>query len=79
MGTRLIYQESMSAELTDSIWSALPYFPISASLNVLLTITVIVWLVLYTKNSRNVAWITEIGSLCEAVVAIPTGLVPPTL
>ena len=68
MGILFIYQNTV---LTSSIqWSAVPYFSISLSLNVLLTLMIVIRLILHTRNTRTALGITGIGGLCKAVIAM---------
>ena len=65
MGVIFIYQD---ADVTRSIWSAVPYFSISVSLNVLLTLMIIIRLIMQTRDTRNALGITGIGGLCKAII-----------
>ena len=66
-GTILIYQ---SSELTAKVWSALPYFSISLSLNVLLTLMIVIRLILHTRNIRAAMGIAGSGRLSKAIVTM---------
>ena len=66
MGTILTYQSVERAGL----WSAIPYFSISLSLNVLLTLMIIIRLILHVWNTRTALGITGIGGLCKAIVTM---------
>ena len=50
MGIMLVYQ---TAELTGGVWFGLPYFSIALSLNILLTLMIVVRLILHTGNIRT--------------------------
>ena len=50
MGIMLVYQ---TADLTGGVWFGLPYFSIALSLNVLLTLMIVVRLILHTGNIRT--------------------------
>ena len=67
MGTMVVYQ---NAEQISDVWSAIPYFSISLSLNVLLTLMIVTRLILLTKNTRTALGITGVGGLCKAIVAM---------
>ena len=67
MGTAFVYQDS---RVTTAVWSALPYYSVSLSFNILLTLMIITRLVLHARNTRNALGITGIGGLCRAVVTI---------
>ena len=67
MGIILVYQ---SSELTAKVWSALPYFSISLSLNVLLTLMIVARLVLHTRNIRTSMGIAGIGGLCKVIITM---------
>ena len=66
-GIMLIYQ---STQLTSNISSGLPYFSISLSLNVLLTLMIATRLILYARNTRIALGIIGIGGLCKAAVTM---------
>ena len=67
MGIILVYQ---SSELTAKVWSALPYFSISLSLNVLLTLMIVIRLILHTRNIRAAMGIAGSGRLSKAIVTM---------
>ena len=67
MGITFVYQ---AAQVSSTVWSTLPYFTISLSLNVLLTLMIIIRLILHTRNTRTAVGITGIGALCKAVIII---------
>ena len=67
MGTGFVYQDSQAA---DAMWSALPYYSVSLSLNVLLTLMIITRLVLHARNTRIALGIIGIGGLCKAVIVM---------
>ena len=48
----------------------LPYLSISISLNIFLTLMIVIRLVLHTRNVRIAMGITGIGGLCEAIVTM---------
>ena len=67
MGILYAYQ---NAQVTPDVWSALPYFSISLSLNILLTLMIVVRLILHARNTRNALGITGIGGLCKAIATM---------
>ena len=67
MGTIFIYE---STRLSRSAPSSLPYLSISLSLNVLLTLMIVVRLVLHARNTRTVLRVGGIGGLCKAIVTM---------
>ena len=67
MGSMFIYQGAVTST-TD--WSAIPYYSITLSLNVILTLMIVVRLVLHTRNTRAALGITGIGGLCNAVITM---------
>ena len=67
MGVVIVYQ---NAQVSGSVWSVLPYFSISLSLNVLLTLMIAIRLVLCTKAIRAADGMTGIGGLIKAIVAM---------
>ena len=68
MGIAFLYQTTV---LTKAIqWSALPWFSISLSLNVLLTLMIIIRLILHTRSVRTAVGITGIGGLCKTIVTM---------
>ena len=65
MGIVLIYRSTHPA---GSVSFGLPYFSISLSLNVLLTLMIVIRLILYTRGTRTAMGIAGIGGLCKAIV-----------
>ena len=66
MGIIYIYQ---ATELSDGLgWSTFPYFSISLSLNILLTLMIVIRLILHARNTHTALGITGIGGLCKAIV-----------
>ena len=70
MGITLTYQ---SAESISNSQSGLAYFSISLSLNILLTLMIVVRLVLHSRNTRTALGGTGIGGLCKAIVTMLVG------
>lgn len=66
MGMILVYQ----CAVPSAHWSSLPYFSISLSLNVLLTLMIVIRLILCARNTRNAMGISGIGGLCNAIVTM---------
>ena len=67
MGIVLVYQ---NAEVDGSTWSGLPYYSISISLDVLLTLMIVIRLALHTRNVRNTMGIAGIGGLSKAIITM---------
>ena len=72
MGIVFVYQsaELSAAGLIGGVWSALPYFSISVSLNILLTLMIVIRLILYARNTRAALGGTGIGGLSKAIVTM---------
>ena len=69
MGIVLNYQ-SADPSLETSPWAGIPYYTISLSLNVILTLMIITRLILQARDTRTALGITGIGGLCKAVVTM---------
>ena len=67
MGIMLVYQ---TAELTGGVWFGLPYFSISLSLNVLLTLMITVRLVLHSRDIRTSMGETGNNGLYRVIVTM---------
>ena len=67
MGITFVYQ---AADPTSSLWSSLPYFAISFSLNVLLTLMIVIRLILHTRNIRSAMGTTGSGGFYKAVITM---------
>ena len=67
MGILFTFQ---TAERSNSNWPGLAYFSVSLSLNVLLTLMIVIRLILHTRNTRNALGIAGIGGLCKTVVTM---------
>ena len=63
-----VYQLSMQPIGSD--WSLIPYLSISLSLNVLLTLMIVIRLTLHVRNTRTILGETGVGGLCKAIVII---------
>ena len=59
-----------AAERYSKNWPGLAYFSISLSLNVLLTLMIVIRLIIHTRNTRNALGIAGIGGLCKTVVTM---------
>ena len=68
MGIVFVYQQN--TQLTSSYWSALPYFSFSLSLNVLLTLMIVIRIILHAKDTRAAMGGSGIGGLCKAIVTM---------
>ena len=60
----LTYNETKTAQIGADILS---YLSISISLNVLLTLMIVIRLILYTRNTRNALGSSGIGGMCKAI------------
>ena len=67
MGIMLVYQ---TAELTGGVWFGLPYFSIALSLNVLLTLMIVIRLILHTRNIRTSTGESGISGLYKVIVTM---------
>ena len=71
MGIMLVYQ---ATEVTDgvyfSVWFGLPYFSISLSLNVFLTLMIVIRLMLHARDIRASMGGTGIGGLYKVIVTM---------
>ena len=67
IGTILIHR---SAEVSGSYWPTLTYLSISVSLNVLLTLMIVIRLVLHTRNTRAALGMTGIGGLSKSIITM---------
>ena len=67
MGIMVLYQ---SAQLISSEWAMLPYCSILVSLNVLLTLMIVVRLILHTRSVRTVIKKSGIGGLYKAIIVM---------
>ena len=66
-GTISVYQ---SAPLTSRDLSGFSYFPISLSLNILLTLMIVIRLILHTRSIRTTMGISGIGGSYKATVTM---------
>ena len=67
MGVMLIHQ---SSQVASDDWSAIPYFSISISLDLLLTLMIVIRLILFARNTRTAVGMVGIGELCRAIVTM---------
>ena len=67
MGITFVYQAVIPAGIT---WSGLPYYSISLSLNVLLTLMIIIRFIVHARNTRTALGTTGIGGLYKAVITM---------
>ena len=68
MGIAVVYQNSHTAGV--AAWSSFPYFSITLSLNILLTLMISVRVILHARNTRNALGIAGIGGLCKTIVTM---------
>ena len=68
MGVMFIYQTSEPTNVDE--WSIIPYFSISLSLNILLTLIIVIRLALHARNVRTALGGTGSGGLCKAIVTM---------
>ena len=71
IGIMLIYR-SLRAAPDSHFWFGLPYLSISVSLNVLLTLMIVVRLVLHARDVRTATGTTGVGGLCKAIIIMLT-------
>ena len=69
MGIFFVYQNARSVQVL-IVSPTLPYFSISLSLNVLLTLMIIIRLVLHARDTRAVLGRTGIGGLYKTVITM---------
>ena len=67
MGIVAVFQNT---RLTGTIWAVFPYFLISCSLNIILTLMIAIRLILYIGPVRTGVGITGIGRLCKAIITM---------
>ena len=67
MGIMLTYQTSKEFNRIDF---GVPYFSISLSLNILLTLMIVIRLLLHTRNTRTALGITGVGGLCKTIITM---------
>ena len=67
MGIVLVYQTATAYTIP---WSALSYYSISLSLNILLTLMIVIRLVLHARNTHTAMGISGIGGLCNAIITM---------
>ena len=65
MGIAFVYQ---GAQVDGASWSALPYFSISLSLNILLTLMIVARLILHARDTRTALGIPGMGGLYKTIV-----------
>ena len=67
MGIIFVYQ---AAGPTTIAWSAIPYFSVSLSLNVLLTLMIVIRLILHARGVRTAMGGIGSGRLCKAIATM---------
>ena len=70
MGIAFVYQTIRVLVDISSLWSTLPYLSISLSLNILLTLMIVIQLILRARDTRTTLGMTGIGGLCKAIVVM---------
>ena len=70
MGIALIYQTATVEIMLKGSWFGLPYFSIALSLNVVLTLTIVIRLIVHTRNTRTALGLTGIGGMCKVIVTM---------
>ena len=68
MGTMVVYEYAKLTGPTQ--FSTLPYFLISLSLNVFLTLTIVIRLTLHTRNTRTALGTTRSGGTYKSIVTV---------
>ena len=63
----VVYQNAVQF---NNVWSAIPYFSISLSLNVLLILMIIIRLILHARNTRTALGMAGIGGLYKAIIGM---------
>ena len=66
-GTLFTYE---TVERYSRDWPGVAYFSTSLSLNVLLTLMIVIRLILHTRNTRNAMGMTGIDGLCKTVITM---------
>ena len=69
MGITFVYQLQSTQQMSN-VWSALPYFSISLSLNVILTLAIVIRLILHTRNVRTALGGSGIGGMCKTIITM---------
>ena len=67
MGIVFIYQSAAAYALQ---WSALPYYSISLSLNVILTLMIIIRIILHARHARTAAGTTGTAGLYHSIITM---------
>ena len=70
MGIALEYQSTKVGSTNFPPWSGFPYYSISLSLNIPLTLMIVVRLILHARNIRTALEGTGIGGLCKAIITM---------
>ena len=69
MGIVFNFQNTI-ADSNISPWSGIPYYTISLSLNILLTLMIVIRLTLQARDTRTALGMNGIGGLCTAIVTM---------
>ena len=67
MGIMLVH---VNSELAGNAWAGLSFLSISFSLNVLLTLMIVIRLILHVRNTRAAVGISGIGGLSKAIITM---------
>ena len=70
MGIALAYQSTKGGLTYTTMWAGFPYYSISLSLNILLTLMIVVRLILYARTTRTVLGGAGIGGLCKTIITM---------
>ena len=70
MGIALEYQSTKGGLTNAPLWAGFPYYSISLSLNILLTLMIVVRLILRARTTRTALGIAGIGGLSKAIVTM---------
>ena len=59
-----------SVDVARFISTAFPYLSVSVSLNVLLTLMIVIWLILHARNVHTTMWMNGIGGLYKTIITM---------
>ena len=69
MGIVFVYQ-NVIPDLNTTPWSGVPYYTISLSFNIILTLMIVIRLILQARDTRTALGMTRISGLYKAVVTM---------
>ena len=69
MGIAFVYYNAKLID-TGTVWSSLSYLSISFSLNVILTLMIVIRLILHTRSIRTTMGISGIGESSKAIITM---------